>query len=217
MKSRTEADMKLPMPAPAFAGLVRELAEPLRRHFQRMVGNRATADDLLQETLLRMARAYPGFRGRSSARTWAFSIAMRVTADHFRAPAQRLQIVDLDEQIAVPDGGGTVDEQLVVDEMNACVRRVIDSLPEDYRAALVLHDLEGMTAPQVAEISGCSVATAKIRIHRARARLRTALNVACEFYRDGEGVFRCDESPQTEPAAVESWRPTATQSSDDTR
>jgi len=209
--------MEQPMPSPAFPGLVRELAEPLRRYFQRMVGNRGTADDLLQETLLRMARAYPGFGGRSSAKTWAFSIAMRVTADHFRAPEQRVQIVDLDEHMVVPDDGGAVDERLVVDEMNACVRRVIDSLPEVYRAALVLHDLEGVTAQQVAEINGCSVATAKIRIHRARARLRTALNKACEFYRDGEGVFRCDESPRTEPAAVEPRRPTTTESRDDIR
>jgi RNA polymerase sigma-70 factor (ECF subfamily) len=80
----------------------------------------------------------------------------------------------------------------VVDEMNACVRQVIDSLPEDYRAALVLHDLEGLNAQQVAEICGCSLATAKIRIHRARHRLRGALQQQCEFYRDGDDVFRCD-------------------------
>jgi RNA polymerase sigma-70 factor (ECF subfamily) len=72
------------------------------------------------------------------------------------------------------------------------VREVIDSLPEDYRTALVLHDLEGQTAVQTAEIVGCSLATAKIRIHRARLRLKEALNQQCEFYRDEENVFRCD-------------------------
>lgn len=73
------------------------------------------------------------------------------------------------------------------------MRRVINALPEDYRAALVLHDLEGLTAQQTAEVCGCSVATAKIRIHRARGRLREALREECDFYRDGEAVFRCDQ------------------------
>jgi len=69
---------------------------------------------------------------------------------------------------------------------------VIDSLPEDYRAALVLHDLEGLTAAQTAEVLVCSLPTAKIRIHRARLRLRQALGESCDFYRDGENVLRCD-------------------------
>jgi RNA polymerase sigma-70 factor (ECF subfamily) len=198
--------MERPRPLPGSDDLALELSEPLRRHFQRMVGNRETAEDLLQETLLRMARALPAFEGRASAKTWAFAIAMRVIADHFRAPEERVQIVDLDERIGqsvddVPVGEVAVDERMVVDEMNACVRGVIDSLPEDYRAALVLHDLEGLTASQVAEISGCSVATAKIRIHRARARLKAALRAACSFYRDGEGVFRCDQSHEAVPPA----------------
>jgi RNA polymerase sigma-70 factor (ECF subfamily) len=82
-----------------------------------------------------------------------------------------------------------------VDEMNACVRQVIDSLPQDYRAALVLHDLEGLSAQQVGEVCGCSLATAKIRIHRARRRLRDALQQECSFYRDDQNVFRCEPKP----------------------
>jgi predicted DNA-binding protein (UPF0251 family) len=62
----------------------------------------------------------------------------------------------------------------------------------DYRAALVLRDLEGLSVQQTAKICGCSVATAKIRIHRGRERLRKALQQQCDFYRDGESVLRCD-------------------------
>lgn len=79
--------------------------------------------------------------------------------------------------------------------MNVCVRQVIDSLPEDYRAALVLHDLEGLTAEQTAQISGCTLPTAKIRIHRARSRLRDALRRECDFYRDSDDILRCDRKP----------------------
>jgi len=104
-------------------------------------------------------------------------------------------MVEVDESVELSDGERTVDQRLVIDEMNACVRQVIDSLPEDYRDALILHDLEGLTAVQTAEICGCSLATAKIRIHRARLRLREALQHECDFYRDTDNVLRCDRKP----------------------
>jgi RNA polymerase sigma-70 factor (ECF subfamily) len=73
--------------------------------------------------------------------------------------------------------------------MNSCVRGVIDSLPEDYRAALVLHDLEGLSDAQTAEVCGCSLPTAKIRVHRAHAT--EALQRECD-HRDSDDVYRCD-------------------------
>jgi RNA polymerase sigma-70 factor (ECF subfamily) len=160
-----------------------------------MVGYRAIADELLQETLLRIARGLPKFEGRSSIKTWAFTIATRVAVDHFRRPDTRVRIVDIDQAEDVRASDVDADQRMVIDEMNTCVREVIDSLPEDYRAALVLHDLQGLTAAATAEACGCTLATAKIRIHRARARLRDARNAQCDFYRDGENVFRCDRRP----------------------
>jgi len=181
--------------APAFAQIADQLSEPLLRYFERYVGERAVAEDLRQETLTRIVRGLPTYSGRASLKTWAFAIATRVAADHFRAPANRVNIVEVDELADLPDGDCPIDQRLIVDEMNACVRQVIDSLPEDYRAALVLHDLEGLSAEQTAEICGCSLPTAKIRIHRARLRLREALQDACVFYRDSDNVFRCDHKP----------------------
>lgn len=180
---------------PTFEELAQDLSQALLRFLQRYVGDRSIADDLLQETLIRIARGLPDFGRRASVKTWAFAIASRVAADYFREPGRRLHIVQVDEAVDLPDADRMIDERVVVDEMNACVRQVIDSLPEDYRAALVLHDLEGLTAQQIAEIGGCSVATAKIRIHRARLRLREALQQQCEFYRDSDNVFRCDRKP----------------------
>jgi len=176
----------------SFEKLALELSPPLLRYLRRLVGDEALADDLLQETLIRMAGGLGGFAGRASVKTWAFSIATRTAADHFRKPQSRLRLVDISEAEEVPDGALLADERLVVDEMNGCVRQVIDSLSEDYRAALVLHALEGLSAEQTAEICGCSLAAAKIRIHRARERLRKALQQQCEFYRDADDVLRCD-------------------------
>lgn len=176
----------------SFPQLAQELSQPLLSYLHRYAGDRAVAEDLLQETLMRMEHGLPGFAHRASVKTWAFSIATRVAADYFRQPARRLHIVDVDEVADSADPEQSIDERLVVDEMNSCLRQVIDSLPADYRAVLVLHDLEGLTAQQTADICGCSLATAKIRLHRARLRLKKALDGKCEFYRDAENVFRCD-------------------------
>jgi RNA polymerase sigma-70 factor (ECF subfamily) len=186
---------------PSFEEAAEALSGPIQRYLERLVGSPAVADDLLQETLLRIARGLPEFKARSSVKTWAFSIATRVVADHFRRPHTRAVIVDVDESGPLPAPGPDLDERFVLDEMNACVRGVIDSLPEDYRAALVLHDIEGLTAAETAEICGCTLATAKIRIHRARARLKKALQDECTFYRDSENVFRCDRKTDPHPSA----------------
>jgi RNA polymerase sigma-70 factor (ECF subfamily) len=184
--------MEPPTQLPTPGQVAQELSGPLRRYLGRYVGDPALADDLLQETLIRITRSLPSFAGRASLKTWAFSIATRVAADHFRQPVHRAHIVDIGETPELADGEPAIDQRLVVDEMNACLRKVIDSLPEDYRAALVLHELEGLTADQIADALGCSVATAKIRIHRGRLRLKEALQGECDFYRDRENVLRCD-------------------------
>jgi RNA polymerase sigma-70 factor, ECF subfamily len=169
-----------------------ELSLPVLRYLERYVGNRTVAEDLQQETLVRIARGFNAFDGRSSLKTWAFSIANRVAADYFRQPERRHQIVELDEAADIVDPEREIGERVIQDEMNQCVRQVIDSLPDNYRAALILYDLEELSIEQTAEICQCSIANAKIRIHRARARLKNALQQQCAFYRDDEGVYRCD-------------------------
>lgn len=181
--------------SPPLAQVVEELSPPLMAYLRRYVGDPDLAEDLLQETLIRIARGLPDFQQRATLKTWAFSIATRVAADYFRQPAHRLSIVDMTGTGEPAGSERSIDERLVIDEMNACVRQVIDSLAEDYRAALLLHDIEGLTAEQTAEVIGCSVATSKIRIHRARRRLTEALRRDCDFYRDPEDVFRCERKP----------------------
>ncbi len=176
----------------AFRDIADELAQPLRRYLERYVGDRAVAEDLAQETLLRMHRGLASFAGRSSLKTWVFAIANRVAADYLRQPEHRTRIVELDGVDEPVDPEYPPDQQLLVGQMNECLRGVIDSLPENYRSALILHDLEALSAQQVAEICDCSVATAKIRIHRARLRLKDALTRQCQFYHDQDSVFRCD-------------------------
>jgi RNA polymerase sigma-70 factor (ECF subfamily) len=81
------------------------------------------------------------------------------------------------------------------DEMTACVQRYLMDLPDTYRAVMLLHDIEGLTNPEFAKILGISLATTKIRLHRAREKLRRALQEACFFSIDECGVVVCEPKP----------------------
>ncbi len=175
-----------------FAAIAEELSPSLLSFLRRYVGDSSLAEDLLQETLIRMEKGLAGFAERSSIKTWAYAIASRAAADYFRCPENSLDIIEIDEASQMADDDPSIEARMVGAQMSSCVRQVIDSLPADYRTALVLHDLEGMSAEQVAAICDCSLATAKIRIHRARTRLKNKLEQKCDFQHDEDGVFRCD-------------------------
>ena len=177
---------------PEFTEVLREFGGPLRGYLVNYCGDADLAEDLLQETLIRVEKNLGGFRRESSLKTWVFRIATNAAIDHFRKQASRVTVVPMDEtgQLAAddPDMG----EPLVITEMNDCIREQIDSLPTDYRAALVLHDLEGLTAAEVAAVCDISLATAKIRIHRGRRRLRRVLAEGCDFYYNDDLNLHCD-------------------------
>jgi RNA polymerase sigma-70 factor (ECF subfamily) len=181
-------------PDKTFEMVASEIIPPLTRYLRHFAGDKSVADDLLQETLVRVSRGLKTFEGRSNVKTWAFTIATRVAVDYFRHLEHRVNTVDIidmedSEELTIDES--TIDQKLVVVEMNSCIREVIDTLPEDYRIALVLHDLEELSARQIAEICGITIPTVKIRVHRARKRLRVALEAQCEFYHD-DNAFRCD-------------------------
>ena len=183
----------------SFEDVIENLGPVLRSYLERMVGDPMLADDLFQETSIKIAEGLSNFEGRAALKTWAFRIAHHVCLDHFRKRSSRQTVLEfLDEEHAAVEL--EQDEAIVIDEMNECIRGVIDSLPPDYRTAVVLHDLEGLTAADVARVSDCSLATAKIRIHRARKRLQAALQDQCRFYRDADQVLHCDRKTPKPPA-----------------
>ncbi len=174
-----------------FEDLVGTLSPDLGRYLLRQVRDAALAEDLLQETLLRVARGLPSFDGRASVKSWAYAIATNVVRDHFRRHAGQGPSAELKDAENLPDDARTPEEDIAIAQMNACVREVVEALPEDYRKAVVLHDFNGMSARETAAACGCSEANAKVRIHRGRSRLRQALEQECELYRDADNVLRC--------------------------
>lgn len=95
-------------------------------------------------------------------------------------------------------------EQLTTQsEMSACVQSFIQRLSPNYRAVLVLHDLQGMKNREIAEVIGVSLSTVKIRLHRARNKLREYLNIGCTLTHDERNVMVCEEKLENVEAGDE--------------
>ena len=182
---------------------------PFRAHVQRhilaMVRDRAEAEELTQDTYARALERIDQLRDPQAALAWLYRIATTVTLDRIRQ--RRPSTVPLDtvapvgaeaEQAAERQHPPTLLEgALESSEMSACVQGYLAALPDDYRVAILLHDAHGLSNPEIAELLDCSLATAKIRVHRARTRLRETLSTACTFEIDQRGVLVCDPEPQT--------------------
>ncbi|MGE0858450.1 MAG: RNA polymerase sigma factor [Gammaproteobacteria bacterium] len=192
---------ELPDTALDFASIVREHSPDLLRYLRRQVGDDADAADLLQETLLKASRGMASYAGRASPRTWLFAIARNVVNDFLRSRPRRHGVVALDEAGDVEDAAHSVEQRIEFGETNRCIREVIDSLPPGYRTALVVHELDELTYEQTAEVLGGSVGAVKVRLHRARQRLKSALERSCEFYRDSNSVLRCERRDASISAA----------------
>ena len=84
--------------------------------------------------------------------------------------------------------------------MSACVGEFIDKLPPNYKTVIVLSNLEGLSNHEIADILDISLDNVKIRLHRARARLKEALNDGCDFYHNEQSTLACDrKQPQILP------------------
>jgi RNA polymerase sigma-70 factor (ECF subfamily) len=161
------------------------LSELLLQHQQRvfgfgmkMCGDPEDARDVAQETMLSMVRSIPTFRGESSISTWLYTVARSFCIKKRRrtkgAPAHHETLDKTQhEQSAAP--APTPEQTLLGQEARLAVAHALDQLEPDAREVVILRDIEGLTAPEVAEITGLSIAAVKSRLHRARQALRDHL------------------------------------------
>ena len=164
------------------------------RYLTRMVGE-SEAEDLTQEVFIKIGPALERFRGEASLSTWIYRIATNTALDRLRSPSfQQATLHSLDQQSPTCEPGMDdknvwtgektvpVEHQIFRKEMNDCVQGFIEKLPEDYRTVLILNEFEGLRNKEIAEILGISLSTVKIRLHRARERLKKELMANCDSY-----------------------------------
>lgn len=171
---------------------------PIHRYVRSLVRDMGEAEDITQETFLRAHRKLSSLRDQKTLSSWLYRIATNLCYDRFRQSRSRPQFskgvegLDDEEVFTVIDQDSPrLDSVFDQKEMSACVQSYLEDLPDDYRAVIMLHDLEGSTNPEIAQMLGCSLATAKIRLHRARRELGSALSQACQFSVDERGVTVC--------------------------
>ena len=165
----------------ALEDLLLAVQPQLFRFSMKMCRHTEDAEDVLQDSMMTLARSFRDFRGASSLSTWLFTIARSFCIKKRRkskfAPEREesLQQLAPDEQARIQSGGPGPHEQAEAAEIWRLVQAGIQRIEPAYREVLVLRDIEGLRAKEVAEIVGISVPAVKSRLHRARAELREHL------------------------------------------
>lgn len=171
----------------AMDALVRATYADVHRLCLRLLGDPADAADATQEVFVRVTRSVMGFRGEAAFGTWLHRVAVNVCATALRRRGDRRARGQAAgwRPFAVPDDEGAGDADAMVGDDPAGrvveldeadhVARAIQELSEEDRAIVALRDIEGLSTREAAKILGISEGAAKVRLHRAHARLREAI------------------------------------------
>ena len=180
----------------AFAMLVKRHAGPLLRVARSLVRDQATAEELVQGTWLAVFTGLDAFAGRSSLRTWLFRICVNKARTRFVRDGRTVPFSSLG---GPGDGDGAAAESANFDgddswrdppstwseenpeslalgaETRAAIEAAIAELPESQRAVMTLRDLEGLEAEEICNLLSITLTNQRVLLHRARARVRAAL------------------------------------------
>lgn len=179
----------------AFALLVERYQRPMYNFVRRSVQDPAVAEDILQETFLRVVQRADEFRGQAKVSTWMYTIARNLCVDHARkmvhrrhasldAPSRRGDDDDraLVDRIAGPAPGA--DRAAIGEQLKRAVTLAVEELPEDQREVFLLRQLEHLSFQEIAQICDIPENTAKSRMRYALERLRAALGEYEDYVRE---------------------------------
>jgi RNA polymerase sigma-70 factor, ECF subfamily len=145
----------------AFESLVRAYQEPVWRFLRRLLGDAGVAEDVAQETFLRVFRRLPTFAFEAKFSTWVFQIARNAGVDELRSVRRRIRLASLTRPppaVGMPEARAEIDAALA-------------SLPVDLREAILLIEVLGLRYREVARVLGVPEGTVKSRVFSARSRL----------------------------------------------
>lgn len=174
-----------------------QLHNGLRAFIAKRVGNEAETEDLLQEVFLRVHRHAQTLQEPERIISWVFQITRNAIIDHYRSTERRRELpvglateIEKDQQSVVIEE----DESEARYELSHCLRPMIDRLSADYREAIRLVELEGLTNQEAASTLGLSVPGMKSRVQRGRQQLRKMLDECCLIELDRRrGVVEFEE------------------------
>jgi len=166
--------------------LVERYGDRVYRLAMRITGLKEDAEEAAQDALWTAARKIQMFKGESAFGSWIYRITANAAYQKLRTRRQKSAEIAMDDVLPSLDGDGRhfepmddwsnrVDEQALQGELRDVLQRAIDGLPADYRTALVLHDVEGLSNPDIAEALNISLPAVKSRVHRSRLFVRKQL------------------------------------------
>lgn len=145
----------------------------------RLTGNRAEADDVVQETYLRAYRSFARFNPGTNCRAWLFTILRNAFLNRLRGQRREVLEADMDQletaQERTAAGEPSPEETFFQTVLHGDVDRALKALPLVFREAVILVDLEGLSYREAAEVLGCPIGTVMSRLSRGRRLLRVAL------------------------------------------
>lgn len=165
------------------------------RYLLSLVHDRAEAEDLTQDTFFRAYSHRDSLRDPNAVRGWLYRIATHACLDRLRQRVVQVSIDSEEEEhrvAMVPAGMPSALEITEREETGACVQRCLDFLSDSYRAVILLHEAHSLTASEIAELLGESVGTIKIRLHRARRKLREVMQMGCAISESAKGIPCCE-------------------------
>lgn len=154
----------------------------LRNYIAKRVREREAVDDILQEVFLKVSANLHTVRSHGSIPAWLFRIAANAIADHYRSHKQ-WEVLPDDDELASHER-----ERDYIAELATCLQPLIADLPETYRTALVLSEIEGLPQKEVARRLGISLSGAKSRVQRGREKLRLRLLECCDIETGRGGI-----------------------------
>jgi RNA polymerase sigma-70 factor (ECF subfamily) len=152
----------------------------------RLTHNSADAEDLVQETYLKAYRAYGGFEEGTNLRAWLYRILTNTFINNYRSKKRRPDETDIDEiedlylyrrlgGLEAAAAGRSAEEELLDWFTDAEVKEAVEALPEQFRMAVLLSDVEGFSYKEIAEILDIPIGTVMSRLHRGRKALQRQL------------------------------------------
>lgn len=194
---------------PAFPEIYNDFYSKIHHYLKRLVGNNE-AEEVTQIVFERINKNLDSFKGKSKLSTWIYKITTNAALDKLKSSSFKHShagpLASL--PIHLPEIEGSVskindvllspEKKIIRDELSECVREFVDRLPPDYKTIITLNELEGFTNKEISEILEISIDTVKIRLHRARARLKKSLEAGCDFYIDERSELACNrkQSPK---------------------
>ena len=165
-----------------------EVGTSLERFVRRQVSDQHAAEDIVSEVMLRIHQHLGTVDDQERVTAWVFRIARNAITDHYRRYARRRETVGATDQgETAPADSWLDDQEAALSDLASCIRPLVDALPPDYRRALELTDLQGLTQAEAARLEGVWVSGMKSRVQRGRRLFTAMVRNCCEVTTDSRG------------------------------